>query len=275
VPDRVGPSGAPAGPRAPRIVELLGLPGAGKSTLARALLAGATRRSPEGLVSPERVLGTARLPLPAGLDASLRAGVDLLPPRAMGVARRVLWRAGSDDALAVLARTHPEFLELVAHAAPPPDADAAHVLRWRSWPLATIETHVALRRADAPGRTVLVEEGLVQRANTVCAGDPSLAARYFATQPVPDVLVVLDIDAELARDRIASRRSPALLRHAGLGPAQVLTDLERSVGLIATATDVLRGRGVVLLELDATEPTALLSRRVVDLIHHLPGPQPA
>ena len=275
MPERAEASGALAGPRAPRIVELLGLPGAGKSTLARALLAGRPRSGRGRLVSPERVLGAARLPLPAGLDASLRAGVDLLPPPAVGVARRALWRAGSDDPLAVLARTHPEFLELVAHATPPPDADAAHVLRWRSWPLTTIGTHVALRRTDAPDRTVLVEEGLVQRANTVCAGDPSLAPRYFATQPTPDALVVLHVEAELARDRITARRSPALLRHAGRSPAQVLADLERSVELIATATGVLRGRGVLVLECDATEPTATLSRRVAELVDRLTGPRPA
>jgi len=266
------------GPDAPRIVELLGLPGAGKSTLAAALLDGSGRgsgrrdasRVAPPLSPPSRVLDIARLPLPAGIDAALRAAVQQLPPRGGSVARRALWRQDPVDPLAELARTHPEFLELVAHAPPPTDADPAHVLRWRNWPIVTLETHVRLRRAHAPAHTVLVEEGVVQRANTVCAGAPELAARYFATQPLPDALVVLTTDPRTAHQRIAARAKGPLLRHEGREPAAVLADLERTAGLVTTATEVLRGRGLTVLELDASDPVQALQDRVLTLVASLP-----
>jgi hypothetical protein len=252
------------GPGSPLIVELLGLPGAGKSTLAAALLA-----SPS-LVAPHRVLDVGRLPLPSSLDAALRSGVDRLPTRSSSLARRALWRQVPIDPLAEIARTHREFLELVAHAPPPEDADPAHVLRWRSWPSATIETHVRLRRTDAPSHTVLVEEGIVQRSNTVCAGAPELAARYFASQPLPDALVVLSADPRTAHQRIGTRAKRPLLRHEGQEPGVVLADLERTARLIVTAVEVLRGRGLTVLELDATDPVPTLQDRVLSLVATLP-----
>ncbi len=243
-----------ADPRSPRIIELLGLPGSGKSTLAQELLTG-TARGGRAMVEPRRILGTGRIPLPTPVDAALRAGVDRLPVRAAALARRGLWRADATDPLAVLARTHPEFLELVAHAPAPPDADAEEVLNWRSWPTSTLRTHVALRRTAAPGRTVLVEEGVVQRANTVCAGDRQLAPAYFATQPLPDALVVLHIDPRSAQQRIAARDKRMLLRHVGRRDEEVLEDLRRTADLIGTAVEVLRSRGLEVVELDGAAAT--------------------
>jgi len=269
VPEAPGPIPGLVGPRSPRIIELLGLPGAGKSTLATALLSGGARGG-QRLVGPDDLLGVSRLRLPDTVDGTLRRGVQRLPARITPVARQLLWRSDEADPLEVLARTHGAFLEVVAHAPPEADAAAEAVLRWRSWPLSTMATHVALRRVDAPGRTVLVEEGLVQRANTVCIGRPELAARYFATQPLPDALVVLDVDLDVAQARIASRSKGPLLRHAGLAPPDVLKDLRRSAELIATAKEVLRGRGLVVLELDADVPTLDQRKQVLHMVESLP-----
>ena len=250
------------GPRSPRIVELLGAPGSGKSTLAAALLAGPAPRP----LAPAAVSGRPRLPLGRTVDRGLRRVPEVLPGRLGRLVRAALWADGADDALATLQRTHPEFLALVAHAPPPADADAEHVLRWRSWPLATLEAHVLLRRADAPGETVLVEEGLVMRANTVCAGDATLAVRYFATQPLPDVVVLLDVAPEVALQRVRARPKRTLRRHAGRDDAAVLADLERSVRLFSEAVPALEARGVPVHVVDATEPVPILRRRVVDLL---------
>jgi len=256
---------------APRIVELVGLPGSGKSTLATAVLTGPGPRP----LAPDRVLGTPRLPLGTTADRALRGLTDRLPARASGALRGLLWRDGAPDALATLGRTHPDFLALVAHAPPPPDADAEQVLRWRSWPAATIEAHVLLRRAHAPGATVLVEEGLVMRANTVCAGDESLVEPYLTSQPLPDVLLALRVDPALALERIRSRPKRTLLRHEGRSDAEVLRDLERTARLVDAAVRVLAARGALVHELDATEPVETLRRRVVALVDPLLDPRAA
>ena len=123
-----------------------------------------------------------------------------------------------------------------------------------------------LRRAEAPGETVLVEEGVVMRANTVCAGDESLVTRYLATQPLPDLVVVLDVDPTEALRRIRARPKRTLLRHEGRSDTEVLRDLERTLRLVATAVPALEARGVTVLRLDASEPIAALRRRVVDAL---------
>lgn len=239
----------------PRIVELLGTPGAGKSTLSALLVPDRSARSTAASgrpVRPAAVAGALRAPLGPSADAALRRVRDRFPPRAAHVLTDLLWRPSGDDPLDVLAGTHPEFLTLIAHAPAPPDADAASVLKWRSWPLSTMATHVTLRRSSAPGRTVLVEEGMVMRANTVCAGDESLVEPYLRHQPVPDVLVILHVDAATALDRVTTRAKRTLLRHEGLGDDGILLDLERSVRLVEAAGSVLRERGVLIIDLDAT-----------------------
>ena len=246
------------GPGSPRIVELLGMPGSGKSTLAKATLAGQRPRP----LAPWQVVGHARLPIGDRVDRSMRSLTRALPERLGNPLRRLLWQDRAADFLAVLRSSHPEFLDLVAHAPPPDDADAAHVLQWRSWPLETMETHVLLRRAQAPGETVLVEEGLVMRANTVCAGDERLATRYFGSQPLPDALVVLDVEPNVARQRVSERAKRTLLRHEGRTEQEVLADLERTARLVTTAIDVLRGRGVAVEILDGGEPVEVLRRRL-------------
>lgn len=246
----------------PKVVELLGAPGSGKSTLAEAVLSGPAPR----LLHPSQVSGRPRLPVGATLDRRLRRLPGVIPGRLGRGLRALLWIDRAPDFLTELRRTHPGFLELVAHAPPPGDADAEHVLRWRTWPLATLEEHVLLRRAEAPGETVLVEEGVVMRANTVCAGDETLAERYFATQPLPDMVVVLDVDPAEALRRIRARPKRTLLRHEGRDDAEVLRDLERTARLVATAVAALRERGVPVLLLDASEPIDVLSRRVVDVL---------
>jgi len=292
VADAAGSTDTLAHERSPVIVELLGLPGAGKSTLAAALLGTdqrgtdqrvtgrrgtgrrvAGRRGTARLSAPDHVLGSSRLPLPEAVGPVLRAAVGQLPGRARDVARRALLRADDTDALAVLARSHPAFLDLIAHAPPPHGADAAQVLVWRGWPLTTLRMHVALRRSVAPGRTVLVEEGVVQRANTVCAGAPELAPAYFASQPLPDALIVLHIDAEAAMARISGRGGRALLRHEGRTSAEVLADLQRTAQLVTTAVDALRARGLPVIELDATAPTGRQRHQVLAAVAALQGRQ--
>lgn len=256
-------------PGSPTIVELVGVPGAGKSTLA-ALLAPETGAVPaepgHRPVRPAAVLGTLRLPLGRSGDAVLRGLRDRLPSRASAIVASLLWRAPSVDPLAVLSRTHPEYLALVAHAPPPSEADASYVLQWRSWPVPTMATHLALRRVFASGRSVLVEEGLVMRANTVCAGDPSLVDPYLRHQPVPDVLVVLHVDPATALDRIGGRDKRTLLRHEGLSADAVLEDLARSARLVASAGPILRERGVTVVDIDATEPPQRQQERVLEAL---------
>jgi len=254
------------GPRSPRIIEFLGLPGSGKSTLADALLGRSATGWSRTVVPPSGVLGTSRVPLPSALDGLLRSGVERLPRRGRTVLQRGLWRTDDVDALAVLSITHPDFLALIAHAPPPPDADAAEILRWRSWPLGTLTTHVRLRRVDAPGRTVIIEEGLVQRANTVCIGDVDLVARYFGSQPLPDALVVLHVDPTVAQERLQTRAKRTLHRHVGRDAQAVLRDLERSARLVRTATEVLGDRGLKIIELPANTSTAERCERVRALL---------
>lgn len=245
------------------ILELLGAPGAGKTTLTDALLNRATRPERPRLRHPDEMMGVPRVRAGRKVDGVLRELSGRLPARASGIARDALWRRSAPDFLSVLAREHMGFLDVVAHATPP-QADPDYVLRWRQWPHATLEHHVLLRGIPETDCTVVVEEGLVMRANTVCAGDEALAARYFATQPLPDALVALKVRPEEALARLQGRGKKPLLRHQNRSEASILEDLRRTARLVDTAVDVLRGRGLDVLVLDATASLPANRRIVLD-----------
>jgi hypothetical protein len=261
------------------LIELVGCPGAGKSTLAGALLgsdAGAPRGGVRRIVPPEHVTGRPRLALRGDVgrhvDLLLRSLVERLPGPAAHRVGRVLWDRSLEDPLAQIARSHPSFVSLVASAPPPPDADEAHVAAWRSWPAVSVARHLLIRGApwaDVAPQVVLVEEGLVQRANTVCAGDPSLVEAYLSNQPTPDVLIALTIDPEVALRRLRSRGGPTLIRHRGLDDRAVLRDLERTARLVEQACAVLPGRGVEVLVLDASAPVSQSHASVRGLVDRL------
>ncbi|HEX5510546.1 MAG TPA: AAA family ATPase [Actinomycetales bacterium] len=164
----------------PYVVELFGLPGAGKSTVARQLLT----RLPYAGARPLLATAISAPDVPAPIRLSRKALLvvgNVLDDRR---AARAIWQATKGDRLG--------------------RRDAMHrMVQWH------VTERLMTQAARRPGTTIL-DEGYVQCLWSVClSGDRERWLELYGSKrrPVPDVLVALRVSPALAAERLSERRS--------------------------------------------------------------------
>jgi hypothetical protein len=240
------------------LVELVGAPGAGKSTVAAAL---------DGL----RAGG-----------AVLRPATDLVRPPRRGLPREAARRlAGAEDprvlrrALADRAEAWDPLLRLVLAARPDDPRGAALRLEALDWTRRTLAT-VALVRA-APGGAFVLDEGPLQRVTAVLGPlpDPVEVARYVGLLPPSDLVLHLKADdATLAR-RLADRAAAGRVidRHLGLDPAARLASVRADAAVLAAAVGAA-ATGTTVIDVDASDGADPIAAARAAVLRQL-GPAPA
>ena len=236
-----------------QVVELLGAPGTGKSTLVGALdgrTVGGRR-----LVDVRRLLRVPRRGLPAGARGRLLAR-DLTPAE-----RRRAVAAHADEWTDLVARI------VAARNGPAPDASAGpvrllHRLYAPGWVVATLELRALAERAP-DDVVVLIDEGLAQRATVVCGedADESSLAAYLTLLPPTLVHLHLDpvasSDVAAAADLLAARvtgRGRTIDRHAGLDGSELTRSLAGDVRSAARIAAALRTVGANVADVAVTGP---------------------
>ena len=242
-----------------RHVELLGLPGAGKSTLTRAI---ARKLAEHG----------AGIDLDRAVHASIRQRGD--DPVARLVATVVgpsgkLWKAAygrSADRVAALSRflaDHPETLEAVLRAQRlrrQRDRHQEVVLGW----ILNLAARFQLASEVVDGY-LLIDEGFCQRAVALFAfgfsdEDRQLLESYIDSIPLPHLVVSVQVDSETARQRLNRRGWSERLAGADSSMRdRFIADAGIVVGLVEEA---LQDRTEVLA-VDGTEPADEVAEHAV------------
>jgi hypothetical protein len=242
-----------------KMIELVGAPGAGKSTLARELVGRRLGRSRHRVVSATALLRRPSRRLPASLAPLVRRPLDAVDRR---------------EALTRMAPDWQDFLDLCADSsANGPSIDALRMLYSSSWLLTTLElTALARERSSVAPEVILLEEGLVQRALAVLGPEPAAGhlSRFVATVPSADVVVHLTVPHELLIERVQYRASVGRVipRHAGLRPDELAASLRADVALLQQVTSGLRQRGVTVVEASAEDVDATVTRLERALAEH-------
>jgi ribose 1,5-bisphosphokinase PhnN len=215
-----------------QVVELFGAPGAGKSSLVRAL--DGRRVAGRRVVSATRL---ARVPRRWPLGLLLRRDLAPAERRRALAARREDWapllgkvadgplgRGGADD-------------------------DPLRALHAPGWLAATLELR-ALAEAAPDDLVVVLDEGLVQRTAVVCGPDPAddVLAGYLHALPSTRLHVHLRQDPEVLAARLRTR-DRVIDRHVGLGPEELAGSLAADVRLLARCADLLVAAGDPVLTL--------------------------
>jgi len=224
------------------VVEFLGVPGSGKTTLAAALVA--ARADAHSLEDSVRI-------------AIARTGSDRVTRLAARLTRRSSGRlfsaayARSSDRLSALVRfatLHPEALQSVLaaqSARADRDRDPDVVLGW------VINLMARYQLATEPGISgwLVIDEGFAQRALALFAAgwstddEPELLA-YLESVPRPDVLVLVDLPAEVAVGRLGGRGWSERLTQADDRTRRGFLD---AAGVVAArVADVAAGAGGVV-----------------------------
>ena len=219
-----------------RSVELLGLPGAGKSTLVDLLGVRTGMLSIPDLVRRERL---RHRPL-----RRHRLAMRVMPE---SLALRVL-TAPTPDAkdAAAFALAHQRHLETVMRASveveDEPNRRLAVELLFESW-----SEHGYGERIARPGEWVIFHEAVLQRLAFLMAllpPDSEQSQRLVDSAPLPDAIVFLDLPLELAVDRVIARAREFMMTEVMASMADALASLKAK----------LEQHHVPLLLIDATRP---------------------
>lgn len=233
-----------------RVVELLGVPGAGKSTLA----AGLSQALPGALTLDEAVRRSIG-----------RRGQDPLTRLAARLTRTSnarLWSAAyarSSDRLAALIRfasSRPAALEGVLaaqRARADRDLRPDMVLGW----ILNLMARYQLAIEDGAASWLVVDEGFAQRAVALLAAgyeqrdEPELHA-YLETSPAPETLVIVETPLEACMARLDHKGWSARL--TGTGDAQRRSFVEAAAEIVSIVGSVYPRRGVEVVRVAGDDP---------------------
>jgi hypothetical protein len=233
------------------IVEFLGTPGAGKTTLATALITLLEERR----IAAASIEGAAR-------DHMRRTGVGrlidrLAPSRASDL---LLWQAFYLQGLAYAVRFGVERPALAGHALRSqlrrglPLRTRAHVLYWF---IHLCGRYRFLTTTLADGEVLVLDDGFAQRAVHLFASpfdepDASQVTAYVDLLPQPDLLVVVQAGWQECERRVRER---GVWRHARrLTRAQLSTYLEHAERVVEVTTRRTRHLGWDVREVSTDNP---------------------
>ena len=234
-----------------KIVELLGVPGSGKSTLSSALVADLSNA----------------VDLEQGVLRAMRArGEDDIARFVARIARSSdnrLWKrayARSTDRFSALTRFiggHPNLLEAVLAAQrlrSDRDRDQGVVL---GWVLNLMARYQVATESGGMGWLV-VDEGFCQRGVALFGfgyheEDRDLLGAYLEAIPIPDVLIVIDTPLEDCRRRLEERGWSERLD--GLGVEERNRFLTDSSTVVEAVAAIAGASGARLIRVDGTAPT--------------------
>jgi Ser/Thr protein kinase RdoA (MazF antagonist) len=249
------------------VIELAGPPGAGKTSLLPTV-----QHACEAVgLRPYTVEDAARVF--AGRTAVGRVATRLPEP----LRRRVLWgifSLGRAAGAARLACRRPAMAFDVARTQwrRPAGADVTE-RRVVHWYVRMAGAYEFLRRLGRSGEALIIDEGFVHRvvqlhASAIERPEPRRIARYVASLPPSDLLVVVDAPVDVCQQRVRARGVWRRLRHrAG-------EDIDRFVSnahlAVALAVAALRGGVQPMVEIDNAEDLAhaeiTLKERLEDVL---------
>ena len=245
------------------IIEFVGLPGAGKTTLCRCLRAHLLMAGWEVVVGPR----FRRLPgMPRWFPSAVRSAINrayLLGSRGRAIVR---YRGAFLVALRAL------------HQSPRPLRDKVSAVRFFAL---TLDNYAEICRCRHQGKIYLLDEGILQRAfllfvDSCSTGLNRLVECYARVIPIPDVVVHLHVSTAEALSRVDSRdrRLPPRLQHLDEQTASEV--LDRGSEILSALTLGLRESVEVqrkVLQIDAHDHGGAeekLCREVTLLLRAMP-----
>ena len=254
------------------IVELIGAPGAGKTTLVPAVAAHFV-----GLGLSARTVVEAARPFARRTPAGAAAARLAPPPLARALLWQLFYHTSTAYRLRFFAR-HPRLVAYVLRSQrrrPIPAEERRHASHWF---FVLTGQYEFLRAHARPGEWLIYDEGFAHRAVQLHASsdetpDAGQVARYVGLLPRPDLLVAVRAPWQLCAERVYRRGLWARFRHKGR--AEVERYIRHAHRVVELALEPIRAGGWTLIEVDnggadPAAPAAELRERLAAL-----GPWPA
>ena len=166
------------------------------------------------------------------------------------------------------AEEHKTFLSAVLKGASNEDREPLHRLMGLNWFYSVCKNVVFLENSFFQ-EIVLYDESLSQKVFGVTDWHKGkfkhTAEEYFYNLPLPAGLIYFYIAPEAAFKRLKERDKVTTGQHK-LDEQGLLESIEAQAEIAATGTEILKNRGVKLLELDSELPPAQNAERIISFI---------
>lgn len=229
------------------IVELIGAPGAGKTTLTPALCMLLAEQGCRARTVVEAARPYARRTWPGAAVGRLAP-----PPLRRALLWQLFYHAGTAYRLRFFAR-HPRLIRYVLRTQrrrPIPAEERRHASHWF---FVLTGQYEFLAAHAAPREGLIFDEGFIHRAVQLHASeretpDPAQIAAYVALLPRPDLLVAVHVPWERCVERVYRRGLWERFRHKGR--AQVERYIANAHQVVELAVAQARRAGWPLVEVD-------------------------
>lgn len=228
-------------------VEILGLPGSGKTTVRHKLCG---MNHPAVLAAEEAYkIALCRLVYPSCSWSVCR----YVPQTVLNKFRFLQPRLLNTPAT----ERHREFYSVATNAVTTYTDDDSRQTTVATWLERLVQEYDAISRTFSPADTVIFDEGFLQRSLSLfCPPHPTTTLQqkhvqeYVSTMPTPALIVVLDVSVEVSRERMASRENGVPSSYTHLSQVQLQQSLNRMQTYINHVTALSRDADIPLVRIE-------------------------
>lgn len=228
-------------------VEMFGLPGSGKTTVRNDLC----RMNPPATISAEDAYKIAFCRL---IHANYSWSACRHVPQT--VFNKLLFLKTRLSATPANERYH-NFYSVATDIITTYSDDDSRQTTVRTWLEILLQKYDAILRTFSPTNTVIFDEGFLQRSLSLfCPPHPTTSLekkyiqQYVNSMPSPDLIVILDVSAEISRERMSSREIGAPSSYSHLSQAELQQSLDRMETYINYVADISECLNIPLLRIN-------------------------
>lgn len=228
-------------------VEMLGLPGSGKSTVRNDLC----MISPHGIISAEEAYKIAfcRLIYPNYSWSVCRHVPQTVFNKLLSLQIRLSATPANER--------YGDFYSVATDAITTYSDDDSRQVTVQTWLEILIEKYDAISRTFSPQKTVIFDEGFLQRSLSLfCPPYPATPLKkkyikqYLSSMPTPDLIVILDVSAEVSHERMSSREIGAPSSYTHLTQVELQQSLDRMRAYINYVAEMSEDSNIPLFRIN-------------------------
>lgn len=255
------------------IIDIVGSPGVGKTTLAHTLNSCFLTKKKYRLVTDIHVFRRTRPWIPNILNNSVQYWNFKSRPNSLLF--RFLWlffnMPNSEEYWGAVKSANYEwtnFLEFVLSTVMTDiNRSVQHRMKGIQFFLNTCENRMLLERSNLNNIMILSDEPITYRPSlfSLDGSQQKIIEKYYQIVPLPNVLIFIDASTECILERIYKRKNIAI-RHIDKSEKELIQDIDELRCLATIAYTEIEKRGVDVIKINTEKPHHLITKEILSFL---------